>query len=132
MIRTKGTLHLEFKHRRLFILRRLLDLSYEEIHRRMYAADVRQKILDKKSDKKSRNYNIDRWERGDSTPNNIYSVELLAKAMGVDLEFFYLPGVKLSVANSGSIDDDLNIRIEIPGRESLVLKLFPYDEIVIG
>ena len=132
MIRAKGTLHLEFKHRRLFILRRRLDLSYEEIHRRMYAADVRQKILDKKSDKKSRNYNIDRRERGDSTPNNIYSVELLAKAMEVGLEFFYLPGVKLSVANSGSIEDDLNIRIEIPGRESLVLKLFPYDEIVIG
>ncbi len=79
-------MELKFRPERLTIIRRLRGITTAEIEKAMARIGGYKKKL-----------NIDRWEGGYCKPNSIDKVELLAKATGVPIGFYYFNNVQIEM-----------------------------------
>lgn len=81
-------MELKFKPKRLTIIRRLKGITTTDIERSMREIGNYKNKL-----------NIDRWESGNCLPNSFEKVELLAKATGVPVSFYYYNNVQIDMKN---------------------------------
>ena len=88
-------MELKFNPMRFKIIRKLKGLTIEQVEEKMREIGGYKNRM-----------NIDRWDTGHCNPSSFEKVELLAKALGVPIGFFYYNNVSINM-------NDLEVSIYI-------------------